>query len=152
MEGVAMMSNVEKAERLSRRRARMLPFLALIYISQQATFFTGDALEGRSVDHVKIGAWLVLSLVMLLALATNGFWFQNRAIRALIDDESTKAHRASAMSTGFVFSMLAGIALYFLNQFEMVTAREAIHVILSLGLGAALVRFGLLEKRAHGDG
>ena len=147
-----MMSNVEKAERLSRRRARMLPFLAVIYISQQATFFTDDALEGRSVDHVKIGAWLVLSLVMLLALATNGFWFQSRAIRALIDDESTRAHRASAMSTGFVFAMLGGIALYLLNQFETFTAREAIHVILSLGLGAALVRFGLLETRAHRDG
>jgi hypothetical protein len=145
-------SNVEKAERLSSRRARMLPFLAVIYISQQATFFTDDALEGRSVDHVKIGAWLVLSLVMLLALATNGFWFQSAEVRALVNDESTKANRADAMTTGFIFAMLGGMVLYFLNQFEPVTAREAIHVILSLGLGAALVRFGMLERRAHRDG
>lgn len=143
--------NVEKAERLSRRRARMLPFLAVIYISQQATFFTDDALEGRSVDHVKIGAWLVLSLVMLLALATNGFWFQSAEVRALVNDESTKANRADAMTTGFIFAMLGGMVLYFLNQFEPVTAREAIHVILSLGLGASLVRFGMLERRAHRD-
>ena len=144
--------NVEKAERLSRRRARMLPFLAVIYISQQATFFTDDALEGRSVDHVKIGAWLLLSLVMLLALATNGFWFQSAEVRALVNDESTKANRADAMTTGFIFAMLGGMVLYFLNQYEPVTAREAIHVILSLGLGAALVRFGMLEGRAHRDG
>lgn len=145
-------SNVEKAERLSSRRARMLPFLAVIYISQQATFFTDDALDGRSVDHVKIGAWLVLSLVMLLALATNGFWFQSAEVRALVNDESTKANRADAMTTGFIFAMLGGMVLYFLNQLEPVTAREAIHVILSLGLGAALVRFGMLERRAHRDG
>ena len=146
-------SNVEKAEHLSRKRARMLPFLAIIYISQQATFFAGDAPPGvRSVDHVKIGAWLVLSLVLLLALATNGFWFQSAEVRALMDDESTKANRADAMSKGFVFAMLGGMALYFLNQFEAITAREAIHVILSLGLGAALVRFGMLERRAHRDG
>lgn len=145
-------SNVEKAERLSRRRARMLPFLAIIYISQQATFFTDDALEGRSVDHVKIGAWLVLSVVMLLALATNGFWFQSAEVRSLIDDESTRANRASGMTFGFIFAMLGGMVLYFLNQFEPVTAREAIHVILSLGLGAALVHFGVLERRAHQDG
>lgn len=145
-------SNVEKAERLSSRRARMLPFLAVIYISQQATFFTDDALEGRSVDHVKIGAWLVLSLVMLLALATNGFWFQSAEVRALVNDESTKANRADAMTTGFIFAMLGVMVLYFLNQFEPVTAREAIHVILSLGLGASLVRFGMLERRAHRDG
>lgn len=144
--------NVEKAERLSRRRARMLPFLAVIYISQQATFFTDDALEGRSVDHVKIGAWLILSLVMLLALATNGFWFQSAEVRALVNDESTKANRADAMTTGFIFAMLGGMVLYFVNQYEPVTAREAIHVILSLGLGAALVRFGMLERRAHRDG
>ena len=32
-----------------------------------------------------------------------------------------------------------------------VTAREAIHIILSIGLGAALIRFGMLERRAHRD-
>jgi hypothetical protein len=149
---VSEISNVEEAERLSRRRARMLPFLAVIYISQQATFFTDDALEGRSVDHVKIGAWLVLSLVLLLALATSGFWFKSAEVRALVNDESTKANRADAMTKGFIFAMLGGMALYFFNQFEPVTAREAIHVILSLGLGAALVRFGMLERRAHRDG
>jgi hypothetical protein len=145
-------SNVELAERLSRKRARMLPFIVVIYISQQATFFAGEAPDGvRPVDHVKIGAWLVLSLVMLLVLVTNGFWLQKPEIRALMNDESTRANRASAMTTGFIFAMAGGMALYFLNQFEPVTAREAIHVILSLGLGAALVRFGMLERRAHGD-
>jgi ABC-type Fe3+ transport system permease subunit len=146
-------SVVETAERLSRKRARMLPFLAVIYLCQQATFFAGDAPPGvRSVDHVKIGAWLVLSLVLLLALATNGFWFQSKEVRDLINDESTRANRASAMTAGFVAAMLAAMAVYFIEQFEPVSSREAIHVILSLGLGAALVRFGMLERRAHDNG
>ena len=146
-------STVEQAERLSRRRARMLPFLAIIYLTQQATFFAGDAPPGvRDVDHVKIGAWLVLSLVLLLAIATNGFWFQRREIRELIDDENTRANRASAMSFGFIAGMLAAMALYLLNRFEPVATHEAIHIILSAGLGAALLRFGFLERRAHRDG
>jgi len=146
-------SVVETAERLSQKRARMLPFLAVIYLCQQATFFSGDAPPGvRPVDHVKIGAWLVLSLVLLLALATNGFWFQSAEVRALVDDESTRANRASAMTAGFIAAMLAAMAVYFIEQFEPVTAREAIHVILSLGLGAALIRFGVLERRAHRNG
>jgi hypothetical protein len=145
-------SAVEQAERLSKRRARMLPFLAIIYLTQQATFFAGDAPPGvREVDHVKIGAWLVLSLVLLLAIATNGFWFQRREIRELINDENTRANRASAMSVGFIAGMLAAMALYLLNQFEAVNTREAIHIILSAGLGAALLRFGFLERRAHQD-
>jgi len=150
---VSDLSTIEKAERLSRRRARMLPFLAVIYLTQQATFFAGEAPEGvRSVDHVKFGAWLVLSLVLLLAIATNGFWFQPREIRTLINDENTQANRAKAMVAGFVAAMLGAMALYLINQVEPVTAKMAIHVILSLGLGAALVRFGMLERRAHRNG
>lgn len=146
-------SAVEQAERLSKRRARMLPFLAIIYLTQQATFFANDAPPGvRSVDHVKIGAWLVLSLVLLLAIATNGFWFQRREIRELINDENTRANRSSAMSIGFIAGMLAAMLLYFIYQFEAFEAREAIHIILSAGLGAALLRFGHLERRAHQDG
>jgi hypothetical protein len=146
-------SVVETAERLSRKRARMLPFLAIIYLTQQATFFSGDGPGGaREVDYVKIGAWLVLSLVLLLALATNGFWFQSREIRDLINDESTRVNRSSAMTTGFIASMLAAIVVYFIEQFVAVTAREAIHLILSVGLGAALLRFGTLERRAHDNG
>ena len=141
-------STVDRAERLGRRRARMLPFLAVIYISQQATFFaTPDS--GRTVDHVKISAWLVLSLILLLALATGGSWLQSKEVRALMNDEVTQANRSKAMTLGFLFAMASGMALYFLYQFEPFTAREAIHIILSLGLGAALVRFGMLERRAH---
>ena len=141
-------STVDRAERLGRRRARMLPFLAVIYISQQASFFsTPDS--GRPVDHVKISAWLVLSLILLLALATNGAWFQSKEVRALMNDEVTRANRSKAMTLGFLFAMAGGMALYFLYQFEQFTARDAIHIILSLGLGAALVRFGMLERRAH---
>jgi len=145
-------SVVEKAERLSSKRARMLPFLAVIYLCQQATFFSSDAPPGvRSVDHVKIGAWLLLSLVLLLALVTNGFWFQSAEVRALVNDESTRANRASAMTMGFVSAMLAAMTVYFVAQFEPISAREAIHIILSLGIGAALIRFGMLERRAHRD-
>jgi hypothetical protein len=143
-------SMMEKAERLSRKRAMMLPFLAVIYLTQQASFFAGDAPPGvRSVDYVKVGAWLVLSAVMLMAIATNGFWLQSKEVRNLIDDELTRANRSDAMRIGFIASMLGAIALYVLAMFTPVTGREAVHVVLSVGLGAALVRFGLLERRAH---
>lgn len=149
---VSELSTIEKAERLSRRRARMLPFLVVVYLTQQATFFSGSAPPGvRAVDHVKIGAWLVLSLVMLLAIATNGFWLQRPEVRALIDDENTQANRAKAMIAGFVAAMLGAMALYVVSQLAPVSVKEAIHVILSLGLGAALIRFGQLERRAHRD-
>lgn len=142
-----------KAEELTRRRARMLPFLALIYFSQQATYLsmTSDTAH-RAVSTVKISMWLVLSALLLAALATKGFWFQPREVRDLIDDENTRANRFDAMRMGFLSAMVAAMIIYVLTLFEAVTARDTVHIVLSVGIGVALIRWGLLERRALRDG
>jgi hypothetical protein len=144
------MSVAMKADFLSKRRARMLPALAIIYLSQQVTFVSalGNG-QHRDVDHFKIGAWVVLSLVLMLALATKGFWFESRQVRDLIDDESTRANRLEAMRVGFLFACGAALAAYFIDEFQPLTVGEGSHLVLTFGLGAALIRFGLLERRAH---
>jgi hypothetical protein len=142
----------ERADYLSKRRARMLPFLAVIFLSQQGTYFATPDHSPHSADSVKIAAWLVLSDILVAALATKGFWLQPKEIRDLIDDENTRANRLDGMRWGFLFAMAAGVAVYFLTMFEQVTAREAVHIIMSAGIAAALVRWGLLERRAHQDG
>ena len=143
----------ERADLLSRRRARMLPVLAIIYITQQASYLTirsGPA--HRAVDQVKISAWLFLSAVLLAAIVTNGFWLQPREVRSMIDDEVTRANRTDAMRFGFIFAMLTCLAIYFITMFEPVDGRDAVHIVMSNGLGAALIRWGWLEYRAHRDG
>ena len=140
----------ERADILSRRRARILPVLAIIYISQQASYITmrsGPAV--RPVDAMKISAWLVMSAVLLAAIATNGFWLQPREVRSMTDDEVTRANRSDAMRFGFVFALLTCIAVYFITMFEPVNGRDAVHIIMSDGLGAALIRWGWLERRAY---
>lgn len=142
----------ERADFLSRRRARILPVLAIIYLTQQASYITmrsGPA--NRPVDAVKISAWLVLSAVLLAALATKGFWLQPREVRSMIDDEVTRANRSEAMRFGFIFAMLTCIVVYFITMFEPVNGRDAVHIVMSDGLGAALIRWGWLERRAHKD-
>ena len=142
------MTDSERAEKLSQQRARMLPFLAIIYLSQQASYFSAAQGE-RMVDHVKIGAWVVLSAVLLLALTTRGFWFHPRRLRELVDDEATRANRMDSVRIGFIAANVAAIFVYFASQFEPLTAREAIHLVVSIGIGAALLRFGFLERRDH---
>jgi ABC-type Fe3+ transport system permease subunit len=142
----------ERADFLSRRRARVLPVLAIIYLTQQASYISmrsGPA--DRPVDAVKISAWLVLSAVLLAALATKGFWLQPREVRAMIDDEVTRANRTDAMRFGFIFAILTCIVVYFITMFEPVNGRDAVHIVMSDGLGAALIRWGWLERRAHRD-
>jgi len=149
-------SDVEVADQLSRRRARALPLLAVVFLSQQAAYVT-DRVDGagealRTVDHVKVGAWLILSVVLLLALTTGGYWFKSRNVRALLDDEVTRMNRASAPQFGFFATMAAAFAIYAVSPFEPMSARDAIHLIVTIGIATAMVRFGLLERRAHLDG
>ncbi len=98
----------EQAERLSRRRARMLPVLAIFYIAQQVSFFSSP-MGDRAVDHFKIGAWVVMSIVLLVALVTGGGWIRPRQVRAILNDETSRSHRADALGTGFVVAMVTGI-------------------------------------------
>ena len=141
-------SDVEAADRLSRRRARMLPFLAVMFLVQQGSYFLENDAAVRAVDHVKIGAWLLLSIVLLLALATGGFWLKPKSVRALMDDEVTRANRAEAFRLGFLVTMVSAIALYLVCMFEPMSARTAIHLLTSIGIATALIRFGMLERRA----
>jgi len=147
------MGVTEKAEYLSKRRARMLPVLAVIFLSQQATFFsTVNSPAPHSAYAVKISAWLVLSILLLLALSTKGFWLERKEVRDLIDDENTRANRNDAMRWGFLFSMAAAIGVYALTMFDAtVTARDAVHIVMTVGIAAALIRWGMLERRAHRD-
>ena len=146
------MSVAEKAEWLSKRRARMLPALAVIFLSQQATFFSQmSGGEHVSAEKAKISAWLVLSVVMLFGLATKGFWLEPKEVRDLVDDENTRANRNEAMRWGFLFAMGSAIGVYILTMFDTVTGREATHIIMSFGIAAAILRWGVLERRAHRD-
>jgi hypothetical protein len=142
----------EQAERLSRRRAKMLPVLAIFLLIQQTTAFTSQHDPLRTVDHVKIAAWLVLSIVMIVVLFTGGFWLRPKAVRAVINDEATRSHQLHAIAFGYLFSMGAAIALYFLSLFEPLSGREAVHVVMTFGIAAALIRWGVLERRADRNG
>ena len=128
----------------------MLPFLAVIYLSQQVTFFSAlDPGGHESARAVKIGAWLVLSAILLAALTTKGFWLQPREVRDLIDDENTRANRLEAIRYGYIAAMLMAMIVYFWAQVDVLSAMETVHLVLSACLGVALIRFGFLERRAH---
>ena len=145
------MSDVEEAERLSRRRVSMFIAMTTLLTIQQSAFFSQTPAE-RAFDHVRTGTWVLLVGVLLAALLTGGFWLKPRAIRALMDDEVTLANRASAVRLAFAASMAVAIILFVLAPPLALTAREAIHLIVSTGIVVGIFRFGQLERRVHNLG
>lgn len=147
-------NDTEVADRLGRKRSRFTIVIAIYFIAGQAMYLSQPAPDAllRPVDQIRIGAWLVWAVVLMVLLATNGPWLRNKALRALMNDEVTRANRAEAFMWGFWGAMLVSVALYFTTLFEPLSGREAIRAVVTVGLGAALLRFGILERRALRDG
>lgn len=143
-------NDVEKADRLGRRRSRVMAVQAVLFVSWQGLFFSGGAEDPvRTVSEVRISAWMIWAVLLLVLLATGGGLVRGRKYRALLDDELTRSHRTRAYVGGFWASMAAALGLYAVSLFEAVTAREAIHIILSAGIGTGLILFSVLDRRSR---
>jgi hypothetical protein len=152
-----MESPIEQADRLGRRRLRMFFVVGVILITQQASF---DRILDRFDDGplstaglIVLASWVVLVIAALAALMTGGMYFQSREVRKLMDDELSRAHRARALAAGFVITILTAVVLFVVSLFrDDVSAPEAIHGIVTVGLAGALLRFAMLERKADANG
>ena len=143
-------ADVEKAERLGRRRSRVMAVQAALFVGWQGLFLSKLADDKvRIVSSVKISAWMVWAVALLVLLATGGGLLRWRKYRSLLDDELTRANRTKAYVYGFWAAMVSALAFYALSLFEPLTARDAIHGILSAGIGTGLVLFSLLDRRGR---
>ncbi|KQS02879.1 hypothetical protein ASG11_00145 [Sphingomonas sp. Leaf357] len=139
------MTEIEQAERSGRIRARVVIASAAIFL---ATFaFSQDG--GRSVDIVRMLAWAIWSATLLLILAGGGAWARPMGVRRLMNDEVTRANRQSSLAVGFWVAMGTAAVLFVADRYEPFPAQEAARMILTFGIAAALLRFGLLERRAY---
>jgi hypothetical protein len=143
-------AEVERAERIGRTRARLFALQAVVFIAWQALFFLGrDEGSVETAGLVKVSAWLIWAVLLLALIATGGGLLRGAAVRRLLNDELTRAHRARSHAAGFWAGATASVVLYLLAQIGAVNGREAIHIILSAAIGAALLTFALLERRSR---
>lgn len=145
------------ADRLTKRRSRLMLFLAIYFMVSQGALIDRQAgLDAastvRTVDAVHISAWFAMALALLLLLLTGGGLFRSREVRSLLNDETTTVNRRKAMAIGFGNAMVTCIVLYVLTFFQTVGGREAVHIIMSVAIGSALIVFALEERRALKDG
>lgn len=141
-----MSSPVEKADRIARKRALFAPFAGLALLTVQQWLFFGQ--EWQEVGGVQLATWLVLALLALLFLLTGGLWFVPRDVRALAEDDATERNRAIAIKTGFIAALIMTLLVFAISPFEPLSAQRAAHIISSIGLGIALIVFGIGESRS----
>jgi hypothetical protein len=139
--------DVEVAERMGRARSRLFFILAMVFFAGQSLYFTSSPLTRDS--HARVGAWLILVILILMLLATGGFLLRGRNVRDLLNDETSRLNRLASQALGFWVTIITALVVYVESIFDPLTLNEGIHVIVTLGVGAALISFAVRERRAH---
>ena len=143
-------SDVEIADRMSRRRAIVVGVAALAFIAFQFIdnpfFYVGDRGTVQAVNRRVL--WAAYTGVLLLGLATGGGLLGNQRIRALVDDEVSRSNYRTASTAGFWIAMGMAMLIYLYGGYSLYTGQEAIYLIVTPAVAAALLAFAFLELRA----
>ncbi len=144
-----MSSNVpvEAADRLSRRRAIVIVVAVVAFLGGQIVarpYFVND-----SSDHaLRLIMWGANAGLLLVVLATGGCLLRGKNVRRLMNDEVTAGHQRSSVISGFWVAMATALLLGVIPGAERVNAREAMYVVVTASVAAALLVFSYLEIRA----
>ncbi len=98
----------------------------------------------RPIDFFRVGAILVFSLILALR-ATTAIRFTPR--NPALDDELTRANRASAAGWGFWGLMVVLFAAFAFSFYEPVSLMRIAPMLLVTGAAIAAFRFVFLERR-----
>ena len=139
--------DVEEAERMGRARSRIFFVLATVFFAGQSLYFTSSPLTRD--NHARVGAWLILVILILLLLATGGFLLKGRRVRDLLNYENSRLNRLASQALGFWVTIITCLVVYVESIFDPLTLNEGMHIVVTLGVGAALISFAVRERRAH---
>ena len=136
---------------LPEQRRRMLIASTLIMVTIGGGILTAASehvAHWRSVDILKLSGLMVLAFVLALRSTTA---IRLRPRNPVLDDELTRANRASAAGWGFWFLMTALLALFVANFYWPMTLQEVAPIVIVYGAAAAGLRFAFLERRGARD-
>lgn len=145
------MNDVDAADRAGRKRARVILASAGLFVVTQAVSF-GPADTMSRPESVRLVAWVVWAVVLLLLLAGVGGWAQPPGVRAMLNDELTRENRRTSMVVGFWAAIGMAAFSWLLALAGLVGATEAPRLVITFALATALFSFAFAERRAHRDG
>ena len=141
------MSGINNAEGLLRMRTRVIAVLAVIIMGLQGAVLAATEQitlnGGRTVDQVKVGAFVFMALALMLFILTGG----RRARRfPELNDELVRANRASALKLGYASLMLVLIGVYVAMLLTPLDISKFMPLFIAFGIVVPALRFALLER------
>jgi hypothetical protein len=139
---VAVAGDVQEAERLGQVRAILFCMMALVAAATALAALRDAPSPGRLV------LWVVTMALMAANLTGIGGWMKPVAVRRLMNDETTRAHRQASLATGF-WAAVGGALLLALAAGPLALSPVAVAQLLATAaLCAASLNFAVLELRA----
>jgi hypothetical protein len=136
-----MADTVAKAERMASTRATLFYLLAAA--------FAASAIMGIGAHHlVRMLTWMLLGVLTALNLTPLPQWLRPGPVATLLNDESTREHRRTALVTGFWAGVTATLALFGCAEALGLNAQDVARFIAAAALSSALATFAFLEQRA----
>lgn len=149
-------SPAQVAERVQRRRTRVIWLQCLLFLLWQGSFWNahphGAVQAMRTVDHLKISAFVVWAAALLLLMSVGGGLLRGREVRDILNDELTTDHRRRAFVAGFWAVMGATFATYLLSLFEPLSLLDSLHLLLTAGVVVPGLTFVVLQRRSDRAG
>lgn len=145
------MNDVEAADRAGRKRARAMMASAGLFVITQALSFGPGATASRP-ESVRLVAWVVWTVVLLLLLAGIGGWAQSPRVRALLNDELTRENRRASMVAGFWAAMAMAAFSWPLAVAGLVGAAEVPRLVITFAVATAVLAFAFAERSGHRGG
>lgn len=137
-----MVSDIDAAERKSRARAICMALLAAVTTFTSTFGFDNPANDAATFRG---GTWLITIALATMILATGGGLNLNARLRALMNDELSKANQRRALAFGFYAAMLVATVLYVVSWSTPIEIRAGLRLVTGLGIAAALARYAMLE-------
>lgn len=135
-----MVSELDRAESFAQRRSIAAMILGTILIVTQ----------GQRMDDGGGGSisWALTGLVVLLFLLWSSGVLRKSAFRDFLNDESAELNRKRSLIIGFWNMIGAAIVCYILTFIKDFGPRDAIQVIMAVGISSSLISFGVWERVA----
>jgi hypothetical protein len=143
---------IEVADRLSRRRALGIFLATVAFLAIEIIVRPVFRSDGYASSGWRAYAWPLNAALLLCMLLPFGGLVWGRQVRALVNDEVSRANARTGASAGFWTAMVLALGIYAVPGGAALTAREAIFLIVTPTTGVALLLFAWLESRAHRDG